>query len=199
MTTVATLTAGRCPRAVTVVRIEPQPDGHPLLHLGATSPVHRLLAACPVATLAVPGPDPYRALALTGPVLPRRTRDGSRTHRMSLVSARLIGPEVLPIPLTAFIDAAPDPLHRHAAATLQHLETAHAAELLSCLRAHGHRDTRAVVPRGLDRYGLEVAAITDDGVCRLRLPFPGGPVDDLGQVAAGLRLLLTCRCRGEGG
>ena len=68
------------------------------------------------------------------------------------------------------------------------------AELLACVRAHGLPETEAAVPRSLDRYGLELAAIGADGIRTVRLPFPGGPVRSLQEVTDGLRVLLTCRC-----
>lgn len=197
--TVATLTTGRCPgpRTVTVASVVPQPDGHPLVRLETTSAISQALAACPVATLTVPGPDPCRALTLTGTVLPHRSPAGHRLHRLSVLSVRLVGAAATTIPVRAFLAAEPDPLREHARATMRHLETAHPEDLLCCLRAHGQGDALAVVPRVLDRYGLEVAVLTGDGVRRTRLCFPGGPVSDLEQVAVGLRTLLTCRCTHE--
>ena len=80
---------------------------------------------------------------------------------------------------------------------LHHLETAHSADLLACTRAQGHDDVHAAVPRAIDRYGVELAALRSDGVRLLRLDFPDGPVDRLDRLTTGLRYLLTCRC-GDG-
>jgi Protein of unknown function (DUF2470) len=98
------------------------------------------------------------------------------------------------VPLGEFKAADPDPLWRHAPQALSHLAEAHADELLACVRAHGLPETEAVVPRSLDRYGLELAAIGADGIRTVRLPFPGGPLRSLQEVTDGLRVLLTCRC-----
>jgi hypothetical protein len=56
--------------------------------------------------------------------------------------------------------------------------------------------TRAewVIPRGLDRYGLELLVLTADGIASVRLSFPDGPVSALGDVPVSLRAALTCRC-----
>ena len=79
---------------------------------------------------------------------------------------------------------------------LEHLREAHAAELLACIRAHGHAHAEVVVPRTLDRYGIELAAICPDGVHRVRLLFPDGPIDTLDKVGPGLLVPLTCHCHG---
>ena len=51
-----------------------------------------------------------------------------------------------------------------------------------------------MLPRALDRYGLELAVITGQGVRNVRLGFPGAPVSSFDEVNNGLRALLTCRC-----
>jgi hypothetical protein len=197
----ATLVTAGCPTpgTLTVVPIEDQPDGRPLVWLERSSPTVRLLVSCPVVTLSLPAPAPYRALDLVGPLTPCRSRtDGARSYRLSLLSARLVAScgQPVPIPVGEFEAAEPDPLRSCAAEALQHLEAWHAEELLACVRAHGGDDVLAVVPRVLDRYGIELAALGPDGVRRVRLEFPGGPVDHLDQVTTDLRILLTCRCRG---
>ena len=195
----ATLVTTGCPTpgTLTVVPVEDQPDGRPLIRLERSSPAVRLLASCPVATLSLPAPAPYRALDLVGPLNPCRPgRDGTRTYRLSLLSARLVGTTAVPVPLSEFHAAAPDPLRGQASAALSHLEEWHAEELLACVRAHGCEEVQAVVPRALDRYGIELAVLCPDAVRRVRLDFPGGPVDNLDQVTTDLRILLTCRCQG---
>ena len=153
-------------------------DGRPLVRLERSSPTVRLLASCPVVTLSLPGPAPYRAVDLIGPLNPCRAgRDGARSYRLSLLSARLVAPsgQSVPIPLGEFQAAEPDPLRSCAAAALQHLETWHADDLLACVRAHGGDDVLAVVPRALDRYGIELASLGPDGVRRVRLRLPRRP------------------------
>lgn len=193
---VATLTAGRCPvtRTATLTTVEALPDGRPLVRLCAGSPVVALLASSPVATISVAAPTPFRTLALSGRLLPHRRRPGDAPYAMTLLAARLTGTRSRSIAVDDFRAAAPDPLHHCAQAILAHLETAHAGELLGCLRAHGQTDAIAVVPRVLDRYGLVVAILTADGVRLSRLRFPGGPVSDLTGVTLGLRAALSCRC-----
>ena len=122
---------------------------------------------------------------------------GANTARgtwISGLSTRLVSTTSVTVPLGEFKAAEPDPLWRHAPEALRHLGEAHAPELLACVRAHGLPDAEAVVPRTLDRYGLELAAIGADGIRTVRLPFPGGPVRSLQEVTDGLRVLLTCRC-----
>ena len=54
-----------------------------------------------------------------------------------------------------------------------------------------------VIPRGLDRYGLQLLVLTTDGTAAVRLAFPGGPVTSLDEVPASIRTALTCRCQSE--
>ena len=182
--------------SLAVVKVEDSPDGRPLVQLERTSAMVRRLTACPVATISVAAPGPFVALQLTGPAMPcKRDGEALRGFRVSLLSARLVGwRKVVPVPLGAFHAASPDPFWPHAEKVLDHLEQAHAPELLACARAHGLPEAQAVVPRAIDRYGLELALVTGIGVSTLRLPFPGGPVESLAEVTCGVRALLTCRC-----
>ena len=107
----------------------------------------------------------------------------------------MIGARAEAIELEEFLRAEPDPLRGDAPAILSHLEAAHAAELLACLRAHGHADAVAVVPRSLNRYGIDLTMLRPDGVQNVWLAFPDGPVDSVHHVGPSLRPLLTCRCR----
>jgi len=196
---VATLISrGRGPSVDTlaVVNVKDSPDGRPLVQLERTSSMVRRLAACPVATISIAAPGPFIALQLTGPAMPcKGGKDGLRGFRLSLLSARLVTwRKAVTVPLGDFHAASPDPFWPHAVQVLDHLEQAHATELLACARAHGLPDAQAVVPRAIDRYGLELALVTGIGVATLRLPFPGGPVDSLAEVTCGVRALLTCRC-----
>jgi len=179
-------------RALTIVKVTDQPDGHPVVELEPGSSMVRLLAWWPVVTVSVPGPGPYRALHLTGTAKASAAVDESLcAYRLSLLSTRLVSATSVTVPLGEFQAAEPDPLWPHA---LAHLGEAHSAELLACVRAHGLPDAEAAVPRALDRFGLELAAIGEDGIRTVRLPFPGGPVRSLQEVSDSLRVLLTCRC-----
>ena len=73
------------------------------------------------------------------------------------------------------------------------------SELVGCVRAHGLPLADWVVPRGLDRYGLELLVLTPGGVETIRLAFPGGPVASLEQAPASIRVALTCRCQSAPG
>ena len=182
-------------RTLTIVKVTDQPDGQPVVELEPESTIVRLLAWWPVVTVSVPGPGPFKALHLTGTARQSAPLDQSlRAYRLSLLSTRLVSTTSVTVPLGEFKAADPDPLWRHAPEALRHLDEAHAPELLACVRAHGLPEAEAVVPRALDRYGLELAAIGADGIRTVRLPFPGGPVRSLQEVTDGLRVLLTCRC-----
>ena len=52
-----------------------------------------------------------------------------------------------------------------------------------------------VIPRSLDRYGLELLVLAQDGIATVRLSFPDGPVSSLDDVPLSLRTALTCRCQ----
>ncbi|MET0838269.1 MAG: DUF2470 domain-containing protein [Marmoricola sp.] len=182
-------------RSVTVVKVTDQPDGQPVVELEPGSSIVRLLAWWPVVTVSVAGPGPFKALHLTGTAKGQDPLDERlRAYRLQLLSTRLVNTTSVTVPLGEFKAADPDPLWRQAPEALRHLGEAHAPELLACIRAHGFPDAEAVVPRTLDRYGLELAAIGEDGIRTVRLPFPGGPVRSLQEVTNGLRVLLTCRC-----
>jgi len=98
------------------------------------------------------------------------------------------------VPVEEYRAARPDPLWRVAPGILHHLEHGHMRELVRCVRAHGLMLADWVIPRGLDRYGLELLVFTTDGVAAVRLSFPDGPVSSLKEVPASLRTTLTCRC-----
>jgi hypothetical protein len=182
-------------RALTIVKVTDQPDGQPVVELEPGSSMVRLLSWWPVVTVSVAGPGPYKALHLTGTAKASHPLDESlRAYRLSLLSTRLVSSTSVTVPLGEFKAAEPDPLWQHAPQALDHLGEAHSAELLACVRAHGLPEAEAAVPRALDRYGLELAAIGADGIRTVRLAFPGGPVRSLQEVTEGLRVLLTCRC-----
>ena len=189
----------RSSHTCTVVAVEDQATGRPAIRVDRESPAVQLIAGCPVVTIAVPGPAPYRSLQLVGTLRGRPAeRDRKRVYQLCLLSVRLVGAGARSLPVDEFLAAGPDPLRHCAPQVLAHLEHAHTEDLLACVRAHGH-DVHAVVPRGLDRYGIELAAIGYDGVHQLRLSFPNGPIDDLAQLSGGVRLPLTCHCGDQTG
>ena len=68
-------------------------------------------------------------------------------------------------------------------------------ELVHCVRAHGMAGAEWVIPRDLDRYGLELLVLATDGISAVRLSFPDGPVASLDDVPVSLRAALTCHCQ----
>lgn len=195
---VATLVTGECadPSTPTIVRVDAGVEARPRFWLEPSSPTVARLSRWPVATLVVAASPPFRSLALTGAVR-SPAHEGSSCPPFELVptAARLLGARAASIDLEEFLHAEPDPLRGAAPAIVRHLEVAHAAELLACVRAHGHADAVAVVPHGLNRYGIDLTMLTPDGVQCVWLAFSGGPVDRLHDVGPGLRPLLMCRCR----
>lgn len=170
-------------------------DAGVLLRLPAASPAALTLSLRPLVTVAV-APERHAPVILQGIVSRRREPDDALvTLELEVRGVRLGGPGRRTVPAGDFRAAAPDPLRAEAPAVLDHLGGAHADELVACLRAQGHRGARWVAPRALDRYGLEVAVVDDEGVRSVRLAFPR-PVDDLAMLGPGLALALRERCRG---
>jgi hypothetical protein len=194
-------------RAFTVpVRISH--EGHPILLPRDGSALAQELAAGPaMVTVTVPADAPFCALRLTGMAAPARVaavgldRDaGSResaAYPVTLQSLEFTGAAPAPVALAQYEAAAPDPFRHHAPAVLRHLERWHMAELVRCVRVNGIAAAECVVPRGLDRFGLELLVFTPDGLAAVRLAFPDGPVTGIDQVPASIRAVLTCRCSGR--
>ena len=158
------------------------------------------LAGGPIAvgarvTAVVGAAAPFTALALAGIVESTARRpDGSLAHRVTVVSVEFTGPAGSPVPLAQYLAAAPDPLRRQAPAILGHLDRGHRAQLLACVRAHGMREAQGVIPRDLDRFGLELGILTPTGVGSVRLSYPDGPVSCFSEIPPPMRMLLACRC-----
>jgi hypothetical protein len=186
---------GRGRRVTATAAIQVDGSGAPLLLLAPRETVTEALAESPLVTATVPAPAPLGSLALTGMVWPRAETDGRPGYRLDLRSLRFEGGGGTLVPLADYRAAEPDPLWRVAASAIHHLERGHLAELICCVRAHGMHRAEWVVPRGLDRFGLELAVISPSGVAAVRLSFPDGPVGSLAEVPASLRAVLACRCR----
>ena len=186
-------------RVPVVTPIRDGRDGSPLL-LSVTGSVfeHQLSAQREAVTVTVPAGGPYSTLQLTGMVRPtaRNRRVGIAACMVDLRSVELTGHAGVrvDVPLAEYRAAAPDPLRREARGVLHHLEHGHMTDLIACVRMHGLPRADWVVPRGLDRYGLELLVLTNDGVAAVRLGFPDGPVSSLEDVPASIRTALTCRC-----
>ncbi len=173
-------------------------DGGPLLLSAIGSPVEQWLASTPGSvTVCVPARVPYSVLRLTGTCRPlaQDRAAGITACAVAVRSVLFVGAVSVPVPVEEYRAAAPDPLWRVAPGVLRHLEHGHMADLVGCVRAHGLHQADWVIPRGLDRYGLELLVLTADGTARVRLSFPDGPVASLHEVPASIRTVLTCRCQ----
>ena len=173
-------------------------DGSPVLLPSAGSPLARWLAASPdPVRVSLPAGPPFSALRLTGTARPVSVGDeaGVTTCMVAIESIEFTGGGRARVPVEEYRAARPDPLWRVAPGILHHLERGHMDELVRCVRAHGMTRADWVIPRGLDRYGLEVLVLATDGVAAVRLAFPDGPVSSLDDVPVSLRTALTCRCQ----
>jgi hypothetical protein len=149
--------------------------------------------------VSLPAGPPFSALRLTGTARPVGAA-GITACRLAIGSIEFTGGDVLTakgarVPVEEYRAARPDPLWRAAPGILRHLEHGHMGELVGCVRAHGMTRAEWVIPRGLDRYGLELLVLTTDGIAAVRLAFPDGPVSSLDDVPVSLRTALTCRCQ----
>jgi len=196
-------------RAATVA-LRASHEGHPVLLPRDGSALARYLAQGPaIVTVIIPADAPFEALRLTGMTTLGMTRaemarpgaragdpsgDTSATYPVTLQSLEFTGVVPVEVALGLYEAASPDPLRHEGPAVLRHLERCHMAELVSCVQAHGLETAEYVIPRGLDRFGLEFLVLTTGGVAAVRLAFPDGPVTSLQQVPASIRAVLTCRC-----
>jgi hypothetical protein len=197
----ATVTAdsvpGR-PAAAGPVPVRATRDGSPLLLPAARSPLGQWLAANPgPVRVSLPAGPPFSALRLTGTAQPvaRLGGAGIAACVVAIGSVELTGGGRARVPVEEYRAAAPDPLWRVAPGVLHHLEHGHMDELIRCVRAHGLARADWVIPRGLDRYGLELLVLATDGIAAVRLSFPDGPVSCLDDVPMSVRAALTCRCQ----
>jgi hypothetical protein len=174
--------------------------GNLLLLPAAGSVVARWLAGGPdMVRVSLPAGPPFAALRLTGTAqpLPGTGDDGVAACTVVIDAVEFTGPGLARVPVEDYRAAAPDPLWRMAPGILHHLEHGHMAELVRCVHAHGMTKAEWVLPRGLDRYGLELTVLTTEGIAAVRLSFPDGPVASLEDVPMSLRTALTCRCQAD--
>ncbi|HEY3882351.1 MAG TPA: DUF2470 domain-containing protein [Trebonia sp.] len=177
-------------------------DGNPLLLPANGTLLAVWLAGGPnTVRVSLPAGPPFSALRLTGTASPvaGAGESGVTACTVSIDSIEFTGASQARVPVEDYRAAAPDPLWRVAPGVLHHLEHGHMGDLVRCVRAHGMSRAEWVVPRGLDRYGLELQVLTADGIAAVRLSFPHGPVTSLDEVPVSLRAALTCRCRDEPG
>jgi hypothetical protein len=175
--------------------------GAPVLLPRPGSALARHLARGPaIVTVIIPADAPFAALRLTGMTRPGPGRDRGRrelaAYPVTLQSLEFTGSASVQVALGQYEAAAPDPLRQAEPAILHHLEHCHMAELVRCVQAHGLTAAEYVIPRGLDRFGLELLVLAASGVAAVRLAFPDGPVTSLLEVPAGTKEILTCRCDG---
>ncbi len=172
-------------------------DGSPVLLPAAGSPLAQWLAESrgPVR-VSLPAGAPFSVLRLTGAARLVQAGDtGITACLLTVASIEFTGASSALVPVEDYRAAAPDPLWRVAPGVLQHLEHSHMQDLIRCVQAHGMTRAEWVIPRGLDRYGLELLVFTRDGIASVRLSFPSGPVASLDDVPVSLRAALTCRCQ----
>jgi hypothetical protein len=167
------------------------PAGLPVLLPSAGSLLGRYLEGSGPAEVlvAVPADAPFSSLRFSGV-----TARSDAGYLVRLRSAEFSGPVAVPVALEEYTAAEPDPLWREAPAVLEHLERCHMGDLVSCVRAHGMVTAEAVMPRSLDRFGLQLLVLMPSGTAAVRLAFPGGPVSSLREAPASIRAALTCRC-----
>jgi hypothetical protein len=175
-------------------------SGQPVLLFASGSARAQHVTSHPGLTVCVPADPPFVSLALTGTTQAawRVGRSATLACRMSVESVRFTGAAGRPVPLAGYAAARPDPFWRQAPGILAHLEQGHMAELLGCAQAHGVPEAQWVLPRRLDRFGIELSVLTLDGAVALRLAFPDAPVSSLDEIPASLRTVLTCCCQQAG-
>ncbi|MGH3210628.1 MAG: hypothetical protein ACRDNO_23025 [Trebonia sp.] len=140
----------------------------------AGSPLTRWLAASPdPVRVSLPAGPPYSALRLTGTARPVGAA-GITACRLAIGSIEFTGGGLARVPVEEYRAARPDPLWRVAPGILRHLEHGHMGELVHCVRAHGMTRAEWVIPRELDRYGLELLVLTT-GSRRSGWPSPTAP------------------------
>jgi hypothetical protein len=177
-------------------------NGNPLLLPASGSLIAAWLTVSPhPVRVSLPAGPPFATLRLTGRTRPVSWGGGPGIAACSVVieSIEFTGRSQALVPVADYRAAAPDPLWTVAPGVLRHLEDGHMADLVRCVRAHGMTTADWVVPRGLDRYGLELLVFTPDGVAAVRLSFPDGPVSSLEEVPVSVRAALTCRCHARPG
>lgn len=184
--------------------------GDPVLLPRPGSMLARHLAAGPaMVTVTVPADAPFAALRLTGMTRPRAAQSGITRSAMTwpgaprdaypviLNAVEFTGTAPAQVALAQYEAAAPDPFRREAPVILRHIERCHMTELVDCVRAHGITTAEWVIPRRLDRFGLELLVLASSGLAAVRLAFPDGPVTGTADVPLPIRALLTCRCASE--
>lgn len=149
----------------------------------------RTLALRPLATIHV-APLGCELTWVHGAVRRMRAVGAIATYRLEPGAVRIGRCGSRPVDTVAYRAAEPDPLRDEAPGVLAHLSGGGQGEaLVTCLRAQGHEGVRWVEATALDRYGLDLTVVDDQGVDRVRLAFPA-PVRSLRELSPHLYLAL---------
>jgi hypothetical protein len=180
---------------LTNVTVSACDDGSVVVLLRAGSLAAQHLLQRPFATVRVAPPGCERVTLHGGAQrLPGKDDSGRLAFRVEAGAVRIGERGETTVETTAYGSTGPDPLGREAGAVLAHLRLpCHAEQLAACLRAHGHDAEFAEATR-LDRHGITVLAVGQDGVSHVHLPFPE-PVSRLEELPPGLSVVLRCRGR----
>jgi hypothetical protein len=159
------------------------------LHQVSPSAVHQLLDL-----IAAEHPHPALLQVQTpgsGPVVADDTRYLlARLEIESVVVTDTTGAEA--VDAADLLAARPDPFCALESCWIRHLDTDHRdviARLATRLPARLRRGD--VRPLGVDRYGMQLRAESDDGDRDIRLPFRK-PVDDVTGLGQAIRVLMGC-------
>ena len=185
------------PVTASEIPVRSGPAGSPVLLTATGSALARQLGTGPeTVSVSVAAAAPFAGLRLTGTARPaaRNRQAEIIAYVVAVRSVEFCGTVSALVSLDQYQAATPDPLWHEAPGILRHLEQGHMSDLIGCVRAHGMLQADWVIPRGLDRYGLELLVLTTDGTAAMRLSFPSGPVTSLQDVPASVRTVLTCRC-----
>ena len=173
--------------ATTQVRVRDE-HGELVLSLSPNSWAAADLGMRPVGTVLI-APLGCQTVTAQGVVHPLPDQhDGLACFRLEVRSVR-IGRSAQAVDVAEYRLAAPDPLREEAPRILAHLRRGHGADLAACLRAQGDHGARWAEPLGVDRYGLELAVLHDDGVNATRMNFPV-PVSSVTELTPGLSVLM---------
>ena len=193
---VATLTTyPRLGRPVVTTVSACEQDGTPVLSVDERSAAAGHLRVRPLGTVRVSPPD-RDTVTLQGRLRPLEDGDGDSARlrfRLEVGSVRVGRAQPQAVPLDDYWSAEPDPLRQDAAAILAHLRRGHGEQLAACLRAQGLTTAHWADPRRLDRYGLELGVLEDDGVRTARLEF-ATPVRRIQDLSPGLSVVLQGAC-----
>jgi hypothetical protein len=145
---------------------------------------------------------------LPGPSLPELARTALARAAAATVSDAnpiVIPPAAGPVPVRSGRDGSPLLLPASGSPVARWLGAGPSAERVSVpagapfsalrLFIGGMAKADWVIPRNLDRYGLELLVLTADGAAPVRLSFPDGPITSIDDVPASIRTALTCRCQ----